>query len=229
MEVRYRGHSCVEVRGEHHLLIDPDFTEPPAPGVEFICITHAHRDHIAKVASVDTGTVLASPDVCEIAERLGVPRRRLRPVKPGEQVANIRVFPGNSATNGALYTALYVLFKQRLPDASGTPLAFMVEDELTLLHDGDAHEANEQLRPDILCLTWRTVPVRPALYRERILAVAAAYRPRYVLPIHYDLPKAEADPCELERELAVPVLLGRDWHTVDADQDSDQTTARNGH
>lgn len=218
MEVRYRGHSCVEVRGEHHVLIDPDFIEPPAPGVEFICITHAHRDHIAKVASVDTGTVLASPDVCEVAEKLGIPRRRLRPVKPGEQVANIRTFPGSSPTNGPLYTALYLVFKQRLPDASGTPLAFMVEDELTLLHDGDAHEAREQLKPDILCMTWRTVPVRPELYRERLLDVAAAYGPRYVLPIHYDLPKAEADPRELEQELTVPVLQGRDWHTLDAGQ-----------
>ena len=46
MKVRYLGHSCVEIIGRHHILIDPDFTREPELGVEFICITHAHDDHL---------------------------------------------------------------------------------------------------------------------------------------------------------------------------------------
>ena len=79
MKVRFLGHSCVEIIGQHHILIDPDFTRDPEPGVEYICITHAHKDHIERVAEVPTGLVLAASDVCKIAAGLGVPRERLKP------------------------------------------------------------------------------------------------------------------------------------------------------
>jgi len=40
MRIRWLGHSCIEVVGQHHILIDPDFYHPPEPGVEFVFITH---------------------------------------------------------------------------------------------------------------------------------------------------------------------------------------------
>jgi len=43
MKIRYLGHSCVEIIGKHHILIDPDFTRDPLPDVEFICVSHAHK------------------------------------------------------------------------------------------------------------------------------------------------------------------------------------------
>ena len=52
MKARYLGHSCVEIIGTHHVLIDPDFTRNPEPGVEYICISHAHKDYIGRVAEV---------------------------------------------------------------------------------------------------------------------------------------------------------------------------------
>jgi len=74
LKIRYLGHSCVEIVGKHHILIDPDFTRDPEPNVEYICITHAHKDHIGRVAETPGGIVLAAADVCEIAASLGVPR-----------------------------------------------------------------------------------------------------------------------------------------------------------
>ena len=74
MRIRYLGHSCVEILGRHHILIDPDFTRDPEPGVEYICVTHAHKDHIGRAVDVPGGILLASADVCEIAVSLGFPR-----------------------------------------------------------------------------------------------------------------------------------------------------------
>jgi L-ascorbate metabolism protein UlaG (beta-lactamase superfamily) len=212
MKVRFLGHSCVEIMGQHHILIDPDFSDAPQPGVEYICITHAHMGHIGRVAEVTTGTVLAAADVCDVAARLGVPRDRLKPVQSGEKIANIRVFPGYSQTNGLLYSILSILFKRHWPEPSGTPLSFLVEDEAALLHIGVAHEMPLDIKPDILCLPYRKVPFRQDLYKETLQKMANRLSPGYVLPVHFDLNHSKADPMEIKPGLKARVLDPRDWH-----------------
>ena len=86
MKIRFLGHSCVEIVGKHHILIDPDFTRDPLPNVEYICVSHAHKDHIGKVAQIPTGIVVASRDVCDIASPMGVPPSGLQPVTVGERI-----------------------------------------------------------------------------------------------------------------------------------------------
>ena len=63
MKVRFLEHSSIEIIGRHHILIDPHFTREPEPDVEFTLVTHAHLDHIAKVAEAPTGKKIASQDV----------------------------------------------------------------------------------------------------------------------------------------------------------------------
>jgi len=212
MKVRFLGHSCIEIIGQHHILIDPDFTRDPEPGVEYICITHAHKDHIGRVAAVPTGLVVAAPDVCEIAAGMGAPRQRLKPVVPGEQIANIQILPGYSRTNDPVYTFFYVLFRRRMPDRGGTPMSFLVNDACTLLHIGDAHEAPLPVTPDILCLPWRKTPFRPKRYQELLIRLAVQFGAPYVLPIHHDLPHTEADPADLRGRLKAEILDGPSWH-----------------
>lgn len=212
MKIRYLGHSCVEIIGKHHILIDPDFTRNPDPGVEYICITHAHKDHLGHVADVPEGIVLAAADVCEIAASLGVPRERLRAIAPGEQVANIHVLPGYSRVNDPIYTFFSLLFRARLPDPGGTPLSFAVQDEADLLHVGDAHEAPLPVYPDILCLPWRTMPLGSKQYQNDLIRMASRFAAPYVLPIHYDLPGSEADPRRITRCVHATVLEGKAWY-----------------
>ncbi len=212
MKVRFLGHSCVEIVGRTHVLIDPDFVREPEPGVEFICITHAHRDHIARVAEVPTGLVVASPDVCAIAMQLGVAAERLLPVTPGFKAANIEVLPGFSAVGGFLYTFFSLLFRRRRPDPGGTPLSFLVHDDLSLLHIGDAHDVRLPVHPDILCLPWRRAPYQPEKYKARLIQLARRIAAPYVLPVHYDLPTTAADPGELRQRLAATLLDGEGWH-----------------
>jgi L-ascorbate metabolism protein UlaG (beta-lactamase superfamily) len=212
MKIRYLGHSCVEILGKHHILIDPDFTRPPLPDVDFICVSHGHKDHIGKIASVPGGLVVASPDVCEIAHKMGIPASRLKPVNAGEQVENLEILPGFSVVGGPLYIIVNLLSRFRLPDPGGTPLSFHIHDEANLLHIGDAHQFPIELRPDILCLPWRASPIRPEKYKSVLINLAKQTGAPYILPIHYDLPGAETDPSEISPQLHSVVLNGEKWH-----------------
>ena len=155
MQVRFLGHSCIEIIGKHHIIIDPDFIRQPEPGVDFILVTHAHLDHIARIAEIKKGKVVASPETCNIASSLGVSEERLFPGYPGMKIGNVSVLPGFSEVNGPLYTFFYFIYKRSLPNPGGTPLSFLIEDEVTLLHIGDAYKVNLEVKPDILCLLQR--------------------------------------------------------------------------
>jgi len=213
MKIRYLGHSCVEILGKHHILIDPDFTHPPLPDVDFICVSHAHKDHIGKIASVSNGLLLAAPDVCEIAHKMGIPSSRLKPVKAGEQIENINILPGFSAVKDPMYIFVNLFFRFRLPDPGGTPLSFFIQDEADLLHIGDAHKAPLTVRPDILCLPWRTSPLGSKSYKSAVIRTAMQFGAPYILPIHFDLPGTEASPLEIRERISATVLNGENWHS----------------
>jgi L-ascorbate metabolism protein UlaG (beta-lactamase superfamily) len=215
MKVRYLGHSCIEIVGRHHILIDPDFTREPEAGVEYILVSHAHRDHIARIAEIPTGKVVASEDVCEIAFDLGIPRNRLLPVSIGDQVENIQILPGFSMVSGPVYSLFYFLFRRRLPDPGGTPLSFFIEDETTILHIGDAHKVKLDIMPDILCVPWRTTPFGPKKYKKQIATMIRKLSPKYIIPIHFDVKGTEADTNELYEIITCKILDGNGWHSFD--------------
>ena len=213
MKVRYLGHSCVEIFGQHHILIDPDYIRGPEPEVEYTLVTHAHKDHIGRLSEVTSGKIVASPDVCEIAVRMGVDRERMLPVNPGKQIANIQVLPGYSLVDDPIYKLFYVLFRWRRPDPGGTPLSFLIKDEATLLHIGDAHDAPLPVRPDILCLPWRKAPLWTKRYQATLIRMAGKFAAPYVMPIHHDMPHSEADPQALNGRLAAEILDGNGWYS----------------
>jgi L-ascorbate metabolism protein UlaG (beta-lactamase superfamily) len=213
MKVRFLGHSCIEIIGYRHILIDPDFTSDPEPGIEFICITHGHKDHIGRLAEVRSGVVVASPDVCHMVEQMGVSQHRLRPVQPGEQIANILVLPGYSQTQGLLYTFLFLLLKRKEPEPITTPLSFLIMDEANLLHIGDAHKAHLNVKPDILCLPWRRTPLFTALYKKMLVRTAKHFHAPYIIPIHHDMPSTITDTSELSRRLEATLLDEKKWYS----------------
>ena len=212
MKIRYLGHSCIEIIGKQHILIDPDFLRQPEEGVEYILVSHAHRDHIARIAEIQTGKVIASEDVCEIASNLGISSERLFPVSIGNRVANIQILPGFSMVSGSVYSLFYFLFRRRLPDYGGTPLSFFIEDKVTILHIGDAYKFELDITPDILCVPWRTTPFGPQKYKEQIITMVRKLSPKYIIPIHYDITGMEADPAELTKFIDIKILDGEDWY-----------------
>jgi len=215
VKIRYLGHSCVEIVGRHHILIDPDFTREPLPDVEYICVSHAHKDHLGKVAQIPTGIVLASQDVCEIALKMGVPSSRLQPVSVGEHIDNIEILPGFSVVKDPVYFIFRLLFRFSIPDPGGTPLSFFIQDDADLLHVGDAHQFPLEVHPDILCLPWRASQLGAEKYKSVVIEMARKIAAPYILPIHYDLHGTEANPKELVPRLDAVILNGEDWHTFE--------------
>nr|MDO8077082.1 MBL fold metallo-hydrolase [Candidatus Freyarchaeota archaeon] len=59
MKVRWLGNSCVEIIGERHFLIDPNYLVEPEEGVELVFVTHEHADHfdIQKFKALNAGLV----------------------------------------------------------------------------------------------------------------------------------------------------------------------------
>ena len=191
--------------------------------MEFICVSHAHKDHIGQIASVSSGVVLASPDVCEIAHKMGIPTSRLKPVKAGEQIENIKILPGFSVVKDPMYIAVSLLFRLRLPDPGGTPLSFHIQDEADVLHVGDAHQFPIELRPEILCLPWRTSPIRSEKYKSMLIDMAKQVAAPYILPIHYDLSGTEADPTEITHRIHSVILRGEGWHDFNENKEINQS------
>ena len=192
MKVRYLCHSCVEVIGRHHILIDSDFTRNLMFGVEYICITHVQKDHIRWVVEVPTGCVLAAVGVCEIAGTLGVSRERLRPMTAGERVANIDIRKDFSQVNDPAYTLFHILLRRRTPENGSNPISFKVDGEATLIHIGDAPEAGLEVFPNVLYLPWRTTPFHPQKYQDILIQMGNQFAAPFIIPIHHDMPPNDA-------------------------------------
>lgn len=45
MKVRWLGNSCVEIFGDQHILIDPNFLVEPEKKPDIVLVTHEHGDH----------------------------------------------------------------------------------------------------------------------------------------------------------------------------------------
>jgi len=218
MKVRWLGHSCIEIIGQNHILIDPDYVREPLPDIDYIFITHGHEDHLGKVAEIQAGAVLAAKDVCEITRGQEVPMRRLFAVEPGDVVENVRVLVGYSSVG--LLSELWARLRGRRHEfAGGTPLSFLVEDDpstcsghgLSFLHPGDGHKAPQGVNPDIFCLPYRHVAWRDEWYQRQLTALVESLHPRYVIPIHHDIPPWQADPQELVERVSAQVVVPTEW------------------
>lgn len=210
MRVRWLGHSCIEILGKNHILIDPDYLREPLPDIDYIFITHGHEDHLGKVIEIQAGAVLAAKDVCEIARGQGVPMQRLFAVEPGDVVDNVQVLPGYS-TVGWLSELWARLWGRRHKFPGGTPLSFLVEDDLSLLHIGDGVRAPKGVNPDILCLPYRRVPFWNERFEGMLIDLVEGLGPRYVIPIHHDIPLWEADPEDLQGRLNSELVIPIGW------------------
>jgi len=210
MKVRWLGHSCIEILAQKHILIDPDYLREPLPNLDYILITHGHEDHLGKVAELRTGRILASRDVCETVRRQGIPARRLQAVEPGEVVDNVWILKGYSPT-GRLSELWSRLFGRTHALPGGTPLSFLVDDGLSLLHIGDAYKVPANTWASILCLPYRTVPFRDERFKKRLIGMVNRLRPRYVIPVHHDIPPWEADPEELRGQIDSELIIPTEW------------------
>jgi len=183
MKIRWLGHSCIEIIGKNHILIDPDYFTEPMPYIDYICITRGHRDHFSKTLKLEPGKIIASSDVCEIARKEGVKEKILIEVKPGDKIDNIKILKGYSPT-GFLPEFIGKLIGAGSDLPGGTPLSFFIEDELSILHLGDGLKVDGNPSVDILCLPYMRFMTRNAI------KLANDINPKYIIPIHFDTPSS---------------------------------------
>ncbi|MFQ6089299.1 MAG: MBL fold metallo-hydrolase [Candidatus Methanofastidiosia archaeon] len=114
MKIRYLGHSCIELFGKDHILIDPNFDVKPRGDIDFICVTHEHQDHFdfEKFKSL-SGELLAPRTVLEMYSLSG------RKIRAGMRIANLEIHESHC------FRAL-------------ESYSFLVKDEKRLLHSGDS-------------------------------------------------------------------------------------------
>jgi len=210
MKVRWLGHSCIEIIGRKHILIDPDYRREPEPDLDFIFITHGHEDHLGRVAEIPKGAIFASSDVCQVVRAQGVPCSRLWAIKPGDEVEHVLVLQGYS-TVGWLAELWARLWGRRHKSPGGTPLSFLIRDDLSLLHIGDGYKSPQGVQPDIFCLPWRRAPFWNQRFRRALIELTESLSPKYVIPIHHDIPPWEADPVELVGCVRAQVVLPAEW------------------
>jgi L-ascorbate metabolism protein UlaG (beta-lactamase superfamily) len=61
MRVRWLGNSCIEIIGDKHIVIDPNFLVPPEPEVDLVLVTHEHADHFDVDCYKQIGGQLIAP------------------------------------------------------------------------------------------------------------------------------------------------------------------------
>ncbi|MCX7623332.1 MAG: MBL fold metallo-hydrolase [Thermomicrobium sp.] len=240
--VRLGQASVALAGGGRIVLIDPFFSPHPdrlvsppldpmeLDAVDLVLVTHEHWDHLdgptcAAIARVSPASFVCPEPIVDQLAAAGVPRERVRGVRPGTRYD----FAGVAIRPIAAKHGLHASDAYTFGTVEGVPrfLGYVVElAGVRLYHAGDTivyeglEEAVRAERPDVALL-----PINGRdWYRERLDIVgncdvreaaqlAAAIGAELVVPLHYDMFAANlADPGEFvrfvhERRLPVSVLV----------------------
>ncbi len=88
MKVRWLGNAAVEIFGEKHILIDPNFTVKPEKEADIVLLTHEHDDHFSPEyhSSIKKDVELFGPKTTLEKFDLGG-----KTVEPGDELEGIKV------------------------------------------------------------------------------------------------------------------------------------------
>ncbi|HDH45311.1 MAG TPA: MBL fold metallo-hydrolase [Thermococcus sp.] len=87
MEIRWLGNSCVEIRSDKNIIVDPNYVVEPKEKFDYVLITHEHKDHIdrEKLMKLNYENLLAPSYTIKEYDLEG------KEVKPGMEVEGIKV------------------------------------------------------------------------------------------------------------------------------------------
>ncbi len=124
MKFRWLGNSCIELIGEKHVLIDPNYVVGPERDPDYVLITHEHPDHFSEKAK-RLNSVFYAPSVA-----LETFRIKGKAVKPGQAIDHIEVVES---------------FCYKSKESVG----YLIKEKLRVLHLGDSFKAPE-VKTDVL-------------------------------------------------------------------------------
>lgn len=87
MRFRWLGEACIEIEERRRLLVDPNYTVQPEPGLDRILVTHEHEDHFREEARDLNAPILAPRSAVEAFDLDATV------VTPGDREGEIEVVP----------------------------------------------------------------------------------------------------------------------------------------
>lgn len=124
MKIRWLGNSCIEIFGDKHIVIDPNFKVPPEPGVDYVLVTHEHPDHFdMNCYRQINAQVIAPAATLEEYDLAGIE------AKPGDEIDGIKILESScwrskESCSYFAYGLLHTGDSPRFPDAVGVDVLF---------------------------------------------------------------------------------------------------------
>jgi L-ascorbate 6-phosphate lactonase len=153
--------------------------------LDLCIVTHAHGDHLAPLTvptlARQTQCRFVVPDSClDEMRRLGIAEERMIPARHGQTIRHkhLTIEPVK-ALHGHIHGSVYA-------EANFQDCGYVVRDRRwTIFHPGDTvllHEHLEMAPPDVFLASI----TEHNLWVKNTALLGNLWRPRYVLPMHYD-------------------------------------------
>lgn len=219
MEIRYHGHSCVEIAsGEHRLVIDPFLSgnplaqvKPEEIKVDYVLITHGHGDHLGdavQIAKANQATVISNFEVATYLSWQGVQTH-------GMHIGGAHTFPfGRVKLTQAFHGTGYVPNGKQEMIYLGMPAGMLITiDGKTIYHAGDTGLFGDMKligERNQIDLAFLPIGDNYTMGPEDAVYAAQLLRAKLVVPIHYNtFPLIQQDGQAFVKQLAEAGLSGK--------------------
>ncbi|MBO8163686.1 MAG: metal-dependent hydrolase [Brevibacillus sp.] len=219
MNIRFHGHSCVEITtGDHRLLIDPFLTgnplaqtKPEEVKADYILLTHGHNDHLGdtvEIAKANDATVIGNYELATYVSWQGVKTHAMH-------IGGAHTFPfGRVKLTQAFHGSAYIPGDRRELIYLGMPTGLLLTiGEKTIYHAGDTGLFGDmKLIGELNSIDLAFLPIGDnfTMGPEDAVLAAQFLKAKQVVPIHYNtFPLLKQDGQAFVERLAKVGIEGR--------------------